>query len=82
MFFAGDTGYSQDFIDIGERFGSMDICLIPIGAYAPRWFMQDMHVNPDEAVQTHQDVQSRFSLGMHWGRHKGEEWIQRGKLPA
>ena len=67
MFFAGDTGYSQDFKDIGERFGSMDISLIPIGAYAPRWFMQDMHVNPDEAVQIHQDVQSRFSVGMHWG---------------
>ena len=45
----------------------MDISLIPIGAYAPRWFMQDMHVNPDEAVQIHQDVQSRFSVGMHWG---------------
>ena len=67
MFFASDTGYSQDFKDIGERFGSMDISLIPIGAYAPRWFMQDMHVNPDEAVQIHQDVQSRFSVGMHWG---------------
>ena len=63
----GDTGYSQGFKDIGERFGSMDISLIPIGAYAPRWFMQDMHVNPDEAVQIHQDVQSRFSVGMHLG---------------
>ena len=47
MFFAGDTGYSQDSKDIGERLGSMDIYLIPIGAYAPRWFMQDMYVNPD-----------------------------------
>ena len=43
------------------------ISLNSIGAYAPRWFMQDMHVNPDEAVQIHQDVQSRFSIGMHWG---------------
>ena len=65
MFFAGDTCYSQKLIDIGERFGSMDICLIPIGAYAPRGFMQDMHVNPDEAVQIHQDDQSRFSFDMH-----------------
>ena len=60
-------GYSPDFINFFERFGSMDICLIPIGAYAPRCFMQDMHVKPDEAVQIHQDVQSRFSLDMHWG---------------
>ena len=47
MFFAGDTGYSQDSKDIGEHLGSMDISLIQIGAYAPRWFMQDMYVNPD-----------------------------------
>ena len=67
MFFAGDTGYSQDSKDIGERLGSMDISLIPIGAYALRWFMQDMYVNPDEAVQIHQDIQSRFSVGTHWG---------------
>ena len=66
MIFAGDTGYSLDFKDIGECFGRIDISLIPIGAYVPRWFMQDMHVNPEEAVQIHQDVQSRFSVGMHW----------------
>jgi N-acyl-phosphatidylethanolamine-hydrolysing phospholipase D len=35
LFFAGDTGYSKDFKDIGERFKSMDLSLIPIGAYAP-----------------------------------------------
>jgi len=67
LFFAGDTGYSKDFLDIGARFGKMDLSLIPIGAYAPRWFMRDMHCNPDEAVQIHQDVGSKFSVGMHWG---------------
>jgi L-ascorbate metabolism protein UlaG (beta-lactamase superfamily) len=67
LFFAGDTGYSKDFADIGERFEYMDISLLPIGAYAPRWFMKDMHVNPAEAVRIHQDVSSRFSVGMHWG---------------
>ena len=67
MFFAGDTGYSKDFQDIGERFGGMDLSLIPIGAYAPRWFMKDMHCNPEEAVQIHLDVKSKKSIGMHWG---------------
>jgi len=66
FFFAGDTGYSKDFKDIGKRFGHMDLSLIPIGAYAPRWFMKDMHCNPEEAVQIHLDVGSRFSVGMHW----------------
>lgn len=67
LFFAGDTGYSKDFQDIGNRFGRMDLSLIPIGAYAPRWFMKDMHCNPQEAVQIHLDVRSIKSIGMHWG---------------
>ncbi|MGH8453977.1 MAG: MBL fold metallo-hydrolase [Nevskiales bacterium] len=67
LFFAGDSGYSKDLQDIGARFGGFDLSLIPIGAYDPRWFMRAMHVNPEEAVQTHLDVRSRRSIGMHWG---------------
>jgi L-ascorbate metabolism protein UlaG (beta-lactamase superfamily) len=67
FFFAGDTGYSPDFKEIGERFGGFDLSAIPIGAYAPRWFMKDAHCNPAEAVQIHQDVGSIQSVGIHWG---------------
>ena len=65
--FTGDTGYSPDFADIGARFGGFDLAAIPIGAYAPRWFMQIMHVNPAEAVQIHKDVRARQSMAIHWG---------------
>ena len=67
IYFAGDSGYSRDFSDIGARFAPMHLSLIPIGAYAPRWFMRSMHVNPDEAVKIHRDVGSRLSVAMHWG---------------
>lgn len=67
FFFAGDTGYSRDFADIGSRFGSFDLAAIPIGAYEPRWFMAPSHVNPAEAVQIHLDLRARQSLGIHWG---------------
>ncbi len=40
--------------------------MIPIGAYAPRWFMKGSHVNPEEAVKIHNDIGSQFSVGMHW----------------
>jgi N-acyl-phosphatidylethanolamine-hydrolysing phospholipase D len=67
FFHAGDAGYSRDFADIGRRFGPIDLAALPIGAYAPRWFMQVNHMDPDDAVTAHKDVAARFSVGMHWG---------------
>lgn len=67
FYFAGDTGYNPiDFKQIGLRFPAIDLSLIPIGTYVPKAFMQPVHVSPEEAVQIHCDVGSRFSLGMHW----------------
>ncbi|MGQ9922267.1 MAG: MBL fold metallo-hydrolase, partial [Desulfobacca sp.] len=70
IFFAGDTGYSPDFWDIGRRLGPMRLALIPIGGYMPRWFMRPMHLDPREAVQVHRDVGAQQSIGMHWGTFK------------
>ena len=63
----GDTGYSQDFRDIGERLGPFDVAFIPIGSYAPRWFMKVMHVDVPEAVQVRADLRAERAIGMHWG---------------
>ena len=67
FYFAGDTGYSPDFAEIGRRYGPIHLAAIPIGSYEPRWFMGPVHVNPEEAVKIHQDLKARFSVGMHWG---------------
>lgn len=41
--------------------------MIPIGAYEPRWFMSDQHVDPEEAIRIAKEVKSKKSVGMHWG---------------
>lgn len=75
-YYAGDTGYSRDFADTAKHFaarqtealgGGFDLALIPVGAYEPRWFMTQQHVNPMEAVRIHQDVGAKRSIGVHWG---------------
>jgi N-acyl-phosphatidylethanolamine-hydrolysing phospholipase D len=63
----GDLGYSQDARDIGNRLGPFDMAFIPIGAYAPRWFMKVFHVNPAEAVRVRSDLRAAHAIGMHWG---------------
>jgi L-ascorbate metabolism protein UlaG (beta-lactamase superfamily) len=67
FFFAGDTGYSDDFKDIARRFPGIDLAAIPIGSYEPRWFMKWAHVNPEEAVRIHKDLGAARSVGTHWG---------------
>jgi L-ascorbate metabolism protein UlaG (beta-lactamase superfamily) len=67
IFFAGDTGYAPHFGEVRARFGAVDLALLPIGAYEPRWFMKDVHMNPAEAVQACEDLGSPPSIGMHFG---------------
>jgi L-ascorbate metabolism protein UlaG (beta-lactamase superfamily) len=67
LFFAGDTAYAPFFRDVRQRLGPIDLALLPIGAYEPRWFMQPVHMNPAEAVQAHLDLEASESVGMHFG---------------
>jgi N-acyl-phosphatidylethanolamine-hydrolysing phospholipase D len=67
FYFGGDTGYSPHFRETGDRFGPFDLALLPIGAYEPRWFMRDYHIDPEEAVQAHIELRSKKTVAMHWG---------------
>jgi L-ascorbate metabolism protein UlaG (beta-lactamase superfamily) len=67
IYFAGDSAYGAFFREVPKRLGPIDLALLPIGAYEPRWFMQAVHMNPAEAVQAHLDLESPASIGMHFG---------------
>lgn len=68
LYFGGDTGFFPEFPEIGSRYGPFDVVALPIGAYAPRWFMRAAHMDPEEAVQAYVELGGRGALlPIHWG---------------
>jgi L-ascorbate metabolism protein UlaG (beta-lactamase superfamily) len=67
LYVAGDTGLWDGafFAQARERFGSFRFAALPVGAYEPRWFMKDQHVNPAEAVRIHELLGAPPTLGIH-----------------
>jgi L-ascorbate metabolism protein UlaG (beta-lactamase superfamily) len=65
---AGDTGYCEVFEVLGELF-ELEVAILPVGAYEPRWFMKMQHMNPEEALQAFEDLDAGHMVGMHWGTY-------------
>jgi len=60
------TGYGHFFREIGRAYPGIDLALLPIGAYAPRWMLSPVHTDPEEAVQAFLDVGAAAMAPMHW----------------
>ncbi len=60
----GDTGYGtgEIFHELHRKPGAMRLAILPIGAYEPRWFMRDQHVDPEEAVRIFGDVDAAYAI--------------------
>ncbi|MBL6079430.1 MBL fold metallo-hydrolase [Belnapia sp. T18] len=91
VYFAGDSGWCPHFAEIAARFPRIDLALIPIGAYEPRFFMRTQHMDPGEAVRAHRALRARRSLGMHFGTFAGltdeaiegpEAWLAEARAAA
>ncbi len=66
IYFAGDTAYGEHFKEIA-KIADIDYALLPIGAYEPRWFMKNNHLNPKEALQAFKDLKAKTLIPMHYG---------------
>jgi L-ascorbate metabolism protein UlaG (beta-lactamase superfamily) len=64
-----DSGYGEGkhFRRVAEAHGPLRLAILPIGAYEPRWFMKDQHMNPSDAVKALDDCGAQAALAHHHG---------------
>jgi L-ascorbate metabolism protein UlaG (beta-lactamase superfamily) len=67
IYFAGDTGFGDFFAALRERFFTMRLALLPIGAYDPEWFMGPIHMTPEQAVEARTILGASVAIGIHFG---------------
>lgn len=67
VLFAGDSGYFKGFREIGQKFPGIDVALLPVGAYEPRWFMHYAHVDIPEVLRALEDLGAKTMVPTQWG---------------
>jgi L-ascorbate metabolism protein UlaG (beta-lactamase superfamily) len=67
LYHGGDSGYGPLFSRIGARYPGIDVAMLQVGAYNPRWFTRTVHADPEEAVQAAGDLGAAAMVPMHWG---------------
>lgn len=66
VYFAGDTGLFDRFKEIGSHY-QIDVALLPVGGYRPRWFMKGHHMSPDDAIEAMEMLEVKEMIPIHWG---------------
>ena len=69
IYHIADTGFGDGelFRAARRKYGGFKLAILPIGAYEPRWFMKDQHIDPAEAVKIFELCGARQAMGHHWG---------------
>lgn len=67
IYHGGDSGYGDHYKLVGETFPEIDLFLIGIGAYEPRWFMEPNHNNPQDVAKAFSDIGAKTLVPMHYG---------------
>jgi L-ascorbate metabolism protein UlaG (beta-lactamase superfamily) len=83
VYCVGDSGFGDGatFANVGKRHPGLALALLPIGAYEPRWFMRNIHMNPQDAVEALRLSGAARAFGHHWGTfHLTNEAIEQPRL--
>lgn len=64
VFFSGDTGYTEEFAEIGRRMGPFDLVMLETGAFHPQW--GHIHLGPEKALAVHGLLGGGALLPVHW----------------
>jgi len=73
IYISGDTAYFDGFREIGDEF-PIDLAIFNLGAYEPRWFMKQSHMNPQETVRAFLELGAKKLMIVHWGTFRlGDE---------
>jgi L-ascorbate metabolism protein UlaG (beta-lactamase superfamily) len=69
LYIVCDSGYGtgSHFRRVAAAHGPIRLAILPIGAYEPRWFMRDQHMNPEDAVKALADCGAEQALAHHHG---------------
>lgn len=65
LFFSGDTGLTDEFGAIAQRFGPFDVVMLEIGAWHPSW--GDIHLGPENALRAFELLGGGTFMPVHWG---------------
>lgn len=85
LYFSGDGGYGDHFVEIGEQEGPFDFAMMECGQYNEAW--SDIHMMPEQSVQAGLDVKGELLMPIHWGAfdlslHTWTDPIERFKAEA
>jgi L-ascorbate metabolism protein UlaG (beta-lactamase superfamily) len=73
IYISGDTAYHDRFAEIGGGL-DIDLAVFNLGAYEPRWFMAQSHLNPSETLLAFRQLKARRLMVVHWGTFRlGDE---------
>ncbi|PIJ51432.1 MBL fold metallo-hydrolase [Erwinia sp. OLTSP20] len=67
FWFSGDSGNADTLLTIVQRLGPFTLLALPVGAYAPKWFMQGQHMDPAQAVRLFEAAGCPLTIPIHWG---------------